>query len=50
MAHELQTTIAAVALAWVQGCPGVTSTIIGARRLKQLEDNLFAKILFTAHF
>jgi diketogulonate reductase-like aldo/keto reductase len=31
-----------VALAWVQGQPGVTSTIIGARRLAQLEDNLQA--------
>jgi diketogulonate reductase-like aldo/keto reductase len=29
-----------VALAWVQAQPGVTSTIIGARRLSQLEDNL----------
>ncbi|MDB5974107.1 MAG: L-fuco-beta-pyranose dehydrogenase, partial [Nevskia sp.] len=31
-----------VALAWVQGRPGVTSTIIGARRLAQLEDNVKA--------
>jgi diketogulonate reductase-like aldo/keto reductase len=29
-----------VALAWVQGRPGVTSTIIGARSVAQLEDNL----------
>jgi diketogulonate reductase-like aldo/keto reductase len=29
-----------VALAWVQAQPGVTSTIIGARRLAQLEDNV----------
>ncbi len=42
IAHELRTTIAAVALAWVQGRPGVTSTIIGARTLKQLEENLAA--------
>jgi aryl-alcohol dehydrogenase-like predicted oxidoreductase len=42
IAHELQTTIAAVALAWVQERPGVTSTIIGARTLKQLEENLAA--------
>lgn len=39
-AHD--STVARVALAWVQGQPGVTSTIIGARRLSQLEDNLKA--------
>ena len=39
-AHE--STVARVALAWVQGRPGVTSTIIGARRLAQLEDNVKA--------
>jgi len=39
-AHE--STVARVALAWVQARPGVTSTIIGARRLAQLEDNLKA--------
>jgi aryl-alcohol dehydrogenase-like predicted oxidoreductase len=33
-------TVARVALAWVRGRPGVGSTIIGARRLSQLEDNL----------
>jgi aryl-alcohol dehydrogenase-like predicted oxidoreductase len=33
-------TVAGVALAWVRGRPGVDSTIIGARRLGQLEDNL----------
>lgn len=42
IAHEFHTTIAAVALAWVQGRAGVTSTIIGARTLKQLEENLAA--------
>jgi aryl-alcohol dehydrogenase-like predicted oxidoreductase len=42
IAHELDTTIAAVALAWVQGRPGVTSTIIGARTRKQLDENLTA--------
>jgi diketogulonate reductase-like aldo/keto reductase len=31
-----------VALAWVQSRPGVTSTILGARTLQQLEDNLGA--------
>jgi aryl-alcohol dehydrogenase-like predicted oxidoreductase len=35
-------TPARVALAWVQGRPGVTSTIIGARRMTQLEDNIQA--------
>ena len=35
-------TAARVALAWVQSQPGVTSTIIGARRLSQLEDNVKA--------
>jgi aryl-alcohol dehydrogenase-like predicted oxidoreductase len=39
-AHE--STVARVALAWVQAQPGVTSTLIGARRLAQLEDNLKA--------
>jgi len=37
-AHD--STVARVALAWVRAQPGVTSTIIGARRLTQLEDNL----------
>jgi aryl-alcohol dehydrogenase-like predicted oxidoreductase len=37
-AHE--TTVARVALAWVQAQPGVGSTIIGARRIAQLEDNV----------
>jgi len=37
-AHD--STVARVALAWVQRQPGVTSTIIGARRLAQLEDNV----------
>ena len=39
---ELQASPASVALAWVQGRPGVASTIIGARRLDQLEQNLAA--------
>lgn len=33
-------TVARVALAWVRQQPGVTSTIIGARRLSQLDDNV----------
>jgi aryl-alcohol dehydrogenase-like predicted oxidoreductase len=39
-AHD--STPARIALAWVQGRPGVSSTIIGARRLAQLEDNVKA--------
>jgi aryl-alcohol dehydrogenase-like predicted oxidoreductase len=31
-----------VALAWVTNRPGVTSTILGARTLEQLEDNLLS--------
>jgi aryl-alcohol dehydrogenase-like predicted oxidoreductase len=42
LAHELRTIPARIALAWVQRRPGVTSTIIGARTVKQLEDNLSA--------
>ena len=42
IAAELNTTAAAVALAWVQTRPGVASTIIGARRLDQLDQNLAA--------
>jgi aryl-alcohol dehydrogenase-like predicted oxidoreductase len=36
------TSSAAVALAWVQSRPGVASTIIGARRLDQFDQNLAA--------
>ena len=39
-AHD--TTPAHIALAWVYSRPGVTSTIIGARRVAQLEDNIKA--------
>ena len=42
IAGELGVSPATVALAWVQSRPGVTSTIIGARRLDQLEQNLAA--------
>ncbi|MBY0495767.1 MAG: aldo/keto reductase [Cyanobacteria bacterium] len=42
IAGELGTSPAGVALAWVQSRPGVTSTIIGARRLDQLDQNLAA--------
>lgn len=42
IAKENGTTPARVALAWVEARPGVTSTIIGARTMKQLEDNVAA--------
>jgi aryl-alcohol dehydrogenase-like predicted oxidoreductase len=42
IAGQLDTTVARVALAWVQGQPGVASTIVGARTLAQLNDNLKA--------
>jgi aryl-alcohol dehydrogenase-like predicted oxidoreductase len=42
VAAEVGASPAAVALAWVQGRPGVTSTLIGARRVEQFEDNLSA--------
>jgi len=40
IAEAHNSTVARIALAWVRMQPGVTSTIIGARRLDQLEDNL----------
>jgi aryl-alcohol dehydrogenase-like predicted oxidoreductase len=39
-AHD--STVARVAIAWLVAQPGVTSTIIGARRLAQLDDNVKA--------
>jgi aryl-alcohol dehydrogenase-like predicted oxidoreductase len=42
IAGRHETTVARVAIAWLQAQPGVTSTIIGARRLSQLEDNIKA--------
>ena len=42
IAQELATTVPRVALTWVQHRPGVTSTIIGARTMAQLEDNIGA--------
>src|SRR5262249_51858659 len=42
VAGELNASPAAVALAWLQGKRGVTSTIIGARRIDQLDQNLAA--------
>ncbi|MBX9691411.1 MAG: aldo/keto reductase [Cyanobacteria bacterium] len=48
VADELGTTPARVSLAWLQRKPGVTSSIIGARTLKQLEDNVAALELVLA--
>jgi len=42
MAKEMDTTPSRVAIAWVQSRPGVTSTIIGARTMDQLDQNLAA--------
>lgn len=42
VAAEAGVTPAQAALAWVQNRPGVASTIIGARTMRQLEDNLAA--------
>ncbi|WP_430336192.1 aldo/keto reductase [Rhodococcus sp. ACT016] len=42
IADETSATPAQIALAWVQGRPGVGSTIIGARTLEQLEENVAA--------
>ena len=43
-AHGLECSIADVALAWVEGTPGVTSAIIGPRNLVQLEQILNGRI------
>jgi aryl-alcohol dehydrogenase-like predicted oxidoreductase len=40
IAKEQTVTPSQAALAWVQGRPGVTSTIIGARTMEQLTDNV----------
>jgi aryl-alcohol dehydrogenase-like predicted oxidoreductase len=42
VAGQAGASSAAVALAWIQGRPGITSTLLGARRLDQFEDNLHA--------
>jgi aryl-alcohol dehydrogenase-like predicted oxidoreductase len=42
IAKEKGTTIAQAALAWLLAQPGVTSVIIGANKMSQLEDNLKA--------
>jgi diketogulonate reductase-like aldo/keto reductase len=40
IAEAHRSTVARVALAWVRLQSGVTSTIIGARHVSQLEDNI----------
>jgi len=42
IAADLGVSPAAVALAWVRAQPGISSTLIGARRMDQLEANLSA--------
>jgi aryl-alcohol dehydrogenase-like predicted oxidoreductase len=42
IAEQRGISMAQVALAWVTDQPGVTSTILGARTLEQLDDNLAA--------
>ncbi|MBE7453061.1 MAG: aldo/keto reductase [Kofleriaceae bacterium] len=42
VAAEIERPVAQVALAWLLGRPGVTSTIIGARSVEQLQANLGA--------
>jgi aryl-alcohol dehydrogenase-like predicted oxidoreductase len=42
VAAEVGATAAAVAIAWVQNRPGIASTLIGARTLAHLRDNLAA--------
>lgn len=42
IANAHDTSVAAASLAWLSAKPGITSPIIGARRLAQLEDNIRA--------
>ena len=42
VANQHDVSPSQVAIAWVQAQPAVTSSIIGARNLDQLEDNLAA--------
>jgi aryl-alcohol dehydrogenase-like predicted oxidoreductase len=45
IAKDKQVSVAQVALAWLLAQPGVTSVIIGANKMTQLEDNLKAAAL-----
>lgn len=40
LSQEISKSVAQVALSWVKDAPGITSPIIGARNMNQLEDNL----------
>ena len=42
VAKQLDTSSAQVAISWVHGRPGVASTLVGARTVAQLNDNLAA--------
>ncbi|MCA9922663.1 MAG: aldo/keto reductase, partial [Anaerolineales bacterium] len=42
MAEEMGTTMARLAIAWTLKNPNVSTVILGASRLSQLEDNLQA--------
>ena len=42
IAEEHGVSAAQVSLAWLMGCPGVASVIVGARTEEQLKDNLGA--------
>jgi len=42
ISKEINSSPSRVALAWLQQKPGVTSSIIGTRTLKQLDDNIAA--------
>ena len=45
VANQKGATVAQVALTWLLAQPGVTSIIIGANKMEQLEDNLKASAL-----
>ncbi|MCU0648328.1 MAG: aldo/keto reductase [Gemmatimonadaceae bacterium] len=48
VAAEQERSLAQVALAWVTQQPGITSTLVGATKLAQLDDNLGAlEVVFT---
>ena len=40
VSQEIGKSVAQVALSWVKDAPGITAPIIGARNMRQLEDNL----------
>ena len=49
VAGELNCPAAQVALAWTMARPGITSTVIGASKLSQLESNIAAAHLTLSH-